>query len=97
MRESTGLMISSILRWQQISEIYHLLLKTRLRCSIYVNNRKIVGCDSRDQKMRNAQCQVTNRPITEPKACSGNARTHSKRQIQQLARSIEKFGFNNPV
>lgn len=26
-----------------------------------------------------------------------NARTHSKKQIRQIARSIEKFGFNNPV
>jgi DNA modification methylase len=27
----------------------------------------------------------------------GNARTHSKRQIEQIAASIRKFGFNNPV
>ncbi|MDX2276953.1 MAG: DNA methyltransferase [Hyphomonadaceae bacterium] len=27
----------------------------------------------------------------------GNARTHSKRQITQIAKSIEAFGFNNPV
>jgi hypothetical protein len=26
-----------------------------------------------------------------------NARTHSKRQIEQIARSIERFGFLNPV
>ena len=26
-----------------------------------------------------------------------NARTHSRRQIEQIARSIERFGFNNPV
>ena len=26
-----------------------------------------------------------------------NARTHSKKQIQQIACSIEQFGFNNPV
>jgi ParB-like chromosome segregation protein Spo0J len=26
-----------------------------------------------------------------------NARTHSKKQIKQLARSIERFGFTNPV
>ena len=26
-----------------------------------------------------------------------NARTHSPRQIEQIARSIERFGFNNPV
>src|SRR4029077_4424522 len=27
----------------------------------------------------------------------GNARTHSKRQIRQIADSIERFGFTNPV
>ena len=27
----------------------------------------------------------------------GNARTHSKKQIQQIADSIERFGFTNPV
>src|SRR5688572_30255341 len=26
-----------------------------------------------------------------------NARTHSKKQIKQIAASIERFGFNNPV
>lgn len=28
---------------------------------------------------------------------SGNARTHSKKQIKQIANSIERFGFTNPV
>jgi hypothetical protein len=31
------------------------------------------------------------------KAYSGNARTHTKKQIRQIARSIEQFGFCNPV
>src|SRR5262245_12504830 len=26
-----------------------------------------------------------------------NARTHSRKQVKQIARSIEKFGFCNPV
>ncbi len=26
-----------------------------------------------------------------------NARTHSKKQIRQIATSIERFGFTNPV
>jgi ParB-like chromosome segregation protein Spo0J len=29
--------------------------------------------------------------------CPRNARTHSKKQITQIARSIERFGFTNPV
>src|SRR6266849_10183092 len=28
---------------------------------------------------------------------AGNARTHSKKQIRQIADSIQKFGFTNPV
>jgi ParB-like chromosome segregation protein Spo0J len=28
---------------------------------------------------------------------AGNARTHSNKQIRQIARSIERFGFCNPV
>jgi DNA modification methylase len=28
---------------------------------------------------------------------AGNARTHSKKQIRQIAKSIKRFGFNNPV
>jgi ParB-like chromosome segregation protein Spo0J len=28
---------------------------------------------------------------------TNNARTHSKKQLQQIARSIERFGFVNPV
>lgn len=31
------------------------------------------------------------------RAYSGNARTHSKKQIAQIASSIERFGFTNPV
>ena len=27
----------------------------------------------------------------------GNPRTHSKKQIAQIARAIEQFGFTNPV
>lgn len=28
---------------------------------------------------------------------AGNARTHSKKQARQIADSIERFGFTNPV
>lgn len=36
-------------------------------------------------------------PLRALKPCKNNARTHSKRQIEQIARSIERFGFVNPV
>jgi ParB-like chromosome segregation protein Spo0J len=40
---------------------------------------------------------IEQRPITKLRPYGGNARTHSKRQIRQLAKSIEHFGFTNPV
>jgi len=36
-------------------------------------------------------------PITALTPFEHNARIHSKRQVRQIARSIEQFGFNNPV
>ena len=37
------------------------------------------------------------RPVDGLRAYAGNARTHSKKQIAQIASSIERFGFTNPV
>src|SRR5438046_9219808 len=36
-------------------------------------------------------------PVRELRPYTNNARTHSKKQIQQIANSITKFGFCNPV
>jgi ParB-like chromosome segregation protein Spo0J len=36
-------------------------------------------------------------PPAQLKPYPRNARTHSKKQIRQIARSIERFGFTNPV
>jgi ParB-like chromosome segregation protein Spo0J len=35
--------------------------------------------------------------VTELRPYSGNARTHSKRQVGQIVDSIRRFGFTNPV
>jgi len=40
---------------------------------------------------------VEYRPISDLKPSNRNARTHSRKQINQVARSIEEFGFTNPV
>ena len=37
-----------------------------------------------------------NRPTHSLRPYAGNARTHSPKQIKQISRSIERFGFNNP-
>jgi DNA modification methylase len=36
-------------------------------------------------------------PVDDLKPYAGNARTHSRKQIKQIAASIERFGFTNPV
>jgi DNA modification methylase len=41
--------------------------------------------------------QVIMRNVAELRPYAGNARTHSRRQIDQIARSIGRFGFTNPV
>lgn len=43
------------------------------------------------------QPTVQYRPIAELKPYARNARTHSQKQIKQIAASIERFGFTNPV
>lgn len=40
---------------------------------------------------------IESRPVDGLRPYSGNARTHSKKQIAQIASSIERFGFTNPV
>ncbi|MEQ8193213.1 MAG: DNA methyltransferase [Rhodospirillales bacterium] len=40
---------------------------------------------------------IEDRPIAALRPYAGNARTHSKRQVRQLANSITRFGFTNPV
>ena len=41
--------------------------------------------------------RVSSRKINTLRAYKGNARTHSQKQIKQLAASIKEFGFNNPL
>src|SRR4051794_34704 len=40
---------------------------------------------------------ITYQNISELKPFASNARTHSRKQINQIAASIEEFGFTNPV
>ena len=41
--------------------------------------------------------QITHHPIAALSPWSRNARTHSKKQVRQIAASIRQFGFTNPV
>ncbi|MFC6487695.1 site-specific DNA-methyltransferase [Nitratireductor sp. GCM10026969] len=41
--------------------------------------------------------EIINQPIAALKPRTNNPRTHSKKQIEQIAASIKRFGFTNPV
>ena len=41
--------------------------------------------------------EIVERPVASLRPYARNARTHSKKQVRQIARSIERFGFTNPV
>lgn len=47
--------------------------------------------------MNIATPQIEMKAVEVLKPYSGNARSHSKKQIQQIADSIRRFGFTNPV
>jgi DNA modification methylase len=51
----------------------------------------------RSQELTNLQLKVCYQTVEALKPYAGNARTHSDKQIAQIAASIGKFGFNNPV
>jgi ParB-like chromosome segregation protein Spo0J len=55
------------------------------------------GNGKRRRRSLHSSLNVTHRPIDLLKPDPGNARARSKKQIRQLARSIETFGFNVPV
>jgi len=49
------------------------------------------------RRRHNTAAEIVERPLGALKPYPRNARTHSKRQIKQIAASIEQFGFTNPV
>jgi ParB-like chromosome segregation protein Spo0J len=40
---------------------------------------------------------IENLPVDQLRPWPRNARTHSRKQIKQIAESIRRFGFTNPV
>jgi hypothetical protein len=53
--------------------------------------------NKRDSKHMEVYMNVENVLVGALRPYAGNARTHSKKQIRQIAKSIQRFGFNNPV
>lgn len=41
--------------------------------------------------------KIESTAVSDLKLRSSNPRTHSKKQIRQIADSIKQFGFNNPI
>ncbi len=47
--------------------------------------------------MSSQQLSLTYLPVSKRRPDPQNARQHSARQLKQIARSIESFGFNVPI
>ena len=47
--------------------------------------------------MNTATSQIEHLPPSDLKPYARNARRHSKKQVGQIAESIKRFGFTNPV
>ena len=45
----------------------------------------------------NELSKLQHKRVSELRPSSRNARTHSRKQIRQIANSIERFGFTNPI
>src|SRR5215217_3921957 len=59
------------------------------------NKTRKKSANSADQLMRHKLLEVL--PISKLQPYARNARVHSKKQTQQVADSILRFGFTNPV
>ena len=56
------------------------------------------GPDARHQRSTsNVPLTIVYRPIDQLKLDPANPRRHSKKQVRQIAKSIELFGFNVPI
>lgn len=47
--------------------------------------------------MTSQELKIQYKPIADLTPYQNNARTHSRRQVKQIAKSIERFGFTNPI
>ena len=56
-----------------------------------------ISHDGRDGRCSDFASSIVWRETEQLKPNAGNARTHSKKQIRQIAASIREFGFTNPV
>ncbi|MFQ5761265.1 MAG: ParB/Srx family N-terminal domain-containing protein, partial [Acidiferrobacterales bacterium] len=60
-------------------------------------NQTSISNTTATEVIRRFDLRMVNRPIDDLESYRGNARTHDQKQIEQIAASISRFGFNNPV
>jgi len=59
--------------------------------------RNLIMLSANLLKDAGASDKIVHQTLASLRARASNARTHTKSQIKQIARSIERFGFTNPV
>lgn len=61
------------------------------------SSTKRVGASAPSTAIPGKHLQIVYLPIERLRALPNNARIHSKKQLKQIARSIKRFGFVNPI
>jgi hypothetical protein len=60
-------------------------------------NKRAVGASAPAASANLTDLQITYLPPARLRCSPNNPRTHSRKQLKQIAKSIERFGFVNPV
>src|ERR1044072_5341089 len=69
----------------------------RFAVRVRIAGRPLVAQWSDGRMTATGTPQIEVRKIQSLRPYPGNARTHSKKQVRQIASSIQRFGFTNPV
>jgi hypothetical protein len=69
----------------------------QMKCQERRAMNKAPLCDDRSAATCRRDLSICYLPIAQLKPHARNARTHSRKQIKQIAESIKAFGFTNPV
>ncbi|MDO9355243.1 MAG: ParB N-terminal domain-containing protein, partial [Solirubrobacteraceae bacterium] len=87
-----NLLTFSFFIWDSLCRVGLSVLGQKMKRDSHANGIANKSTDSQFNKGA-----IAIREITALRKANRNARTHSKRQIAQLAESIQTFGFVNPV
>src|SRR5690242_15111650 len=66
-----------------------------LTVGVRLRERGALQCGG--MRVKSVSIEIEYRRTADLKPYGNNARTHSKKQVRQIAESIQRFGFTNPI